>query len=244
MIVNVDAKALEWCTELFLSQDKVGIEEWQGVIDDPTKNDIHKANQTAFNLPSRLVAKVFLFRWIYRGTAYAYSMDNDFKGVSKKVDFWQDVIDKYYLKYNGIFDFHMRIIKEAKRTGLITSPIGRSYRYEPKVNWRGELQWSEPDITNYINQGLGADVMAVVRVAIRQRMIRASLKSKLILTVHDSIVADCPEEEVKPVASLFDKTFRELPRLITQAYGIDWNVPMMGEVSVGQNMLELTELKL
>jgi len=62
MLINIDVKALEWCCYLFLSQDKVGIDEWQGVIDDPTKYDIHKANQAAFNLPSRLIAKVFLFR--------------------------------------------------------------------------------------------------------------------------------------------------------------------------------------
>ena len=61
-IVNVDAKSLEWCTYLYLSQDKVGLDEWHGVINDAGKNDIHRANQTAFNLPSRLIAKVFLFR--------------------------------------------------------------------------------------------------------------------------------------------------------------------------------------
>jgi len=61
-IVNVDAKSLEWATYLFLSQDPVGMEEWYSVCHDPTKHDIHKANQMAFNLPSRLIAKVFLFR--------------------------------------------------------------------------------------------------------------------------------------------------------------------------------------
>ena len=61
-IVNVDAKSLEWATYLFLSQDPVGMEEWYAVCHDPTKHDIHKANQMAFNLPSRLIAKVFLFR--------------------------------------------------------------------------------------------------------------------------------------------------------------------------------------
>jgi len=102
MIVQVDAKSLEWCTYLFLSQDPVGVEEWYGVVNDPSKNDIHRANETAFKLPSRLVAKVFLFRWIYRGSAFAYSRDPDFMGVSRKVDFWQDVIDRYYSKYKGL----------------------------------------------------------------------------------------------------------------------------------------------
>ena len=87
-IVQTDTKSLEWATYLYLSQDPVGIEEWHGVLNDPTKNDIHRANEQAFKLPSRLIAKVFLFRWIYRGSAYAYSKDPDFMPVSRKVDFW------------------------------------------------------------------------------------------------------------------------------------------------------------
>jgi len=62
MIINIDVKSLEWCTYLFLSQDQVGIREWNQVLEDPTKNDIHTANQVAFNLPSRLISKIFLFR--------------------------------------------------------------------------------------------------------------------------------------------------------------------------------------
>lgn len=242
-IVNVDAKSLEWCTYLYLSQDKVGLDEWHGVITDPSQHDIHKANQAAFNLPSRLVAKVFLFRWIYRGSAFAYSKDPDFMPVSKSQDFWQDVIDKYYDKYKQIYKTHMQYIKQATTTGKLTSPFGRQYVFEPKRNKRGEMVWSEPDITNYPNQGCGADVMAVARVAVFNRLKRAGLTGKLISTVHDSIVADVPQQEVEQCSEIFDKVFRDLPKLVTQAYGVDWNVPMLGEVSVGPNMLELEEVK-
>lgn len=241
MIVNVDAKSLEWCTYLFLSQDKVGIDEWQGVIDDPSKYDIHRANQSAFNLPSRLVAKVFLFRWIYRGSAFAYSKDPDFTPVSTSQGFWQDVIDQYYTKYKEIYNTHMRYIKQASTTGAIVSPFGRRYQFEPYKNWRGEMVWNENDITNYPNQGCGADVMAVARVACRSRWQRAGLTGRLISTVHDSIVADVPDDEVEQAAILFDQVFKDLPQLITQAYGVPWNIPMLGEVSIGPNMADLEE---
>ena len=244
MIVNVDAKSLEWCTYLYLSQDPTGIEEWHGVINDPGKHDIHKANQTAFNLPTRLVAKVFLFRWIYRGSAFAYSKDPDFMPVSRSKEFWQDVIDKYYAKYPQIYKTHMRYIKEATTTGKLVSPFGREYFFEPRKNKRGEMVWSEPDITNWPNQGCGADVMAVARVACYQRMKRSGIKGKLISTVHDSIVADVPESDMNDVVEIFDKVFKDLPKLVTQAYGVDWNVPMLGEVSVGPNMLDLLEVKI
>jgi DNA polymerase I-like protein with 3'-5' exonuclease and polymerase domains len=244
MIINVDAKSLEWCTYLYLSQDPTGIEEWHGVINDPNKHDIHKANQSAFNLPSRLIAKVFLFRWIYRGSAFAYSRDPDFMPVSKSKEFWQDVIDKYYDKYKMIHRTHMKYIREATTTGKLISPFGREYFFEPRANKRGEMVWSEPDITNWPNQGCGADVMAVARVACYQRMKRAGLSGRLISTVHDSIVADSPESEVSATVELFDKVFKDLPKLVTQAYGVEWNIPMLGEVSVGPNMLDLEEIKL
>ena len=244
MIINVDAKALEWCTYLFLSQDKVGLEEWQAVVDDPTKNDVHRANQAAFNLPSRLVAKVFLFRWIYRGSAYAYSKDPDFTPVSTSVDFWQDVIDKYYAKYPSIYKTHKDYLERATKTGLITSPFGRVYEFHPFVKPNGETKWNESDIVNWPNQGCGADVMAVARIAIRQRARRLKLEGKLISTVHDSVVADAPSKEKDAWCELFSQVFVDLPQLVTKSYDVEWNVPMVGEVSVGNNMLDLEEVKI
>jgi DNA polymerase I-like protein with 3'-5' exonuclease and polymerase domains len=243
MIINVDSKSLEWCTYLFLSQDPTGIKEWEGVVLDPSKNDIHTANQLAFKLPSRLIAKVFLFRWIYRGSAFAYSKDPDFTPVSKSVEFWQDVIDVYYAKYPKLYDTHMRYIKEATQTSRIISPFGREYVFSQYKNKRGEMLWSENDITNWPNQGCGADVMAVARIAAYQRVKRAGLTGKLISTVHDSIVADVPANEKDEWCGIFNEVFIDLPELITKSYGVEWNVPMVGEVSCGPNMLDLEDVK-
>ena len=56
MLFNVDAKHLDWTTAIFLSQDEVGMKEiWEGF-------DLHTDNQKVFGLPSRLIAKKFLFR--------------------------------------------------------------------------------------------------------------------------------------------------------------------------------------
>lgn len=242
MICNVDAKSLEWVTYLFLSQDKVGIDEWIAVVEDPKKNDMHTANQTAFNLPSRLISKIFLFRALYKGSAYAYSKDPDFAHVSKSVDFWQTVIDNFYKKYAGLNKTHQEYIKTAITTGKLTSPFGRTYQFKPFIKPNGEIKWNESDITNWPNQGCGADVMAVYRVLVHSRFRRYNLKSKLISTVHDSVVADCPDQEVGAVSEIMTDCFKCLPQAITKAYGVKWNLPMLGEVSIGTNMLELTEV--
>lgn len=56
MLIACDASQLEWRTVLELCRDPVGIQE---ILD---KADVHSLNEHAFNLPSRLIAKIYLFR--------------------------------------------------------------------------------------------------------------------------------------------------------------------------------------
>jgi hypothetical protein len=55
--VNADVKNLEGCTFADLAKDAVMIKEIT------EKEDLHSNNQRDFNLPSRLVAKRFLFKF-------------------------------------------------------------------------------------------------------------------------------------------------------------------------------------
>mgnify|MGYP001599047267 CR=1 FL=1 len=93
MLIKLDAKMLEWVCAVWLSQDKVGMQE---II---AEEDVHANNAERFKLPTRLVAKTFLFRLIYGGGAYSYAHDPDFTDVSTSEKFWQRVIDESYDKY-------------------------------------------------------------------------------------------------------------------------------------------------
>lgn len=57
MLIKGDLSALEWRAAVFLSQDRVGIKEIEEGLDQ------HTHNQQTFGLPSRLIAKVFVFRF-------------------------------------------------------------------------------------------------------------------------------------------------------------------------------------
>lgn len=176
--------------------------------------------------------------WIYRGPAFAYCHDPDFTVVSSSQRFWQDVIDQYYSKYYGLYATHMKYLQTVNSTGKLRSPLGREYTF--KRNKKGEF--SEYEITNYPNQGLGADVMAVARVTAAARFAKYNLRSLLNSTIHDSISADCPDNEVQAVQEIFLDVFKDLPKNITRSYGIQWDLPMLGEVSVGPNMKDLVEV--
>lgn len=235
MIVNVDAKGLEWVAGTYLSQDKIAFDEiWSDI-------DQHSLNMETFHLPSRLVAKKFVFRLIYGGTEYSYSVDPDFEFVSTSQQFWKDVIEAFYKKYTGWAEWHNKLMHEATTTGKLVMPTGREYSYSP--NKYG--QWPRTTILNYPVQGLGADIMAIIRVAFYKRFkANKNIKHGLIVSsVHDSIVCDVPEEEIGTVVELYQESFDVAPKLFKQWFNKEFHLPLRCEISVGPNMSNLVEIK-
>jgi len=236
MIVNVDAKALEWICAAYLSEDPVAYEEiWNNV-------DQHSANQERFGLPSRLIAKTFVFRLIYGGSAYSYANDPDFSDVSSKEKFWQGVIDEFYEKYKGVEDWHSSLMSEATTTGKLRMPTGRIYNFNSTVR-RSAVEWPRTKILNYPVQGLGADLMCLARVSFARRFKESGIPGVLISTIHDSIVVDVPVKYVDQVCQLFIDVFNDIPMNFERIFGVPFTLPTRCEVSYGPNKLDLTEWK-
>lgn len=241
MLVNVDVKGLEVVVAAELSGDKVLKQE---IID---KVDIHESNRDRFKLgagkPGRLVAKIFKFRLIYGGSAYSYANDSDFQGVSKSTKFWQNVIDEYYAKYTGIREWHESLIQSAQRDGRLTIPSGRFFPIVPTVNkWKGGMDWPITVIKNYPVQGFGADLVMLARLEANKRLKASGLEYKLISTIHDSIVVDCPEGVVKDVGRILSQSIEAVPALCNAVFGYEFSLPLSSEVQYGRNKKEMLDL--
>jgi DNA polymerase I-like protein with 3'-5' exonuclease and polymerase domains len=235
MLVNADAKALEWLGAVYLSKDKVGYEEILNGVDQ------HTENQKAFGLPSRLIAKKFVFRLIYGGTAYAYANDADFKGVATDDKFWQAVIDKFYRKYEGVAQWHNDLMQEAMQTGFVTIPTGRVFSFSP-IEKRGKREWPRTQILNYPVQGFGADLMILARIEVNRRL--KDVPSCLpVCTVHDSVVYDTTTELVPLVADAMFDAWRNLPSAFGRTFGVAFDLPTKVEVSVGETWKDMKEIK-
>ena len=236
MLVNVDGKAIEWIGCSYLSQDQTAIKEIQEAVDQ------HSVNQERFGLPSRLIAKTFVFRLIYGGQAYSYANDPDFTGVSTSEKFWQGVIDEFYNKYSGIADWHTNLIKEASSTGMLRMPTGRIYNFSSTQRGH-DLVWPRTKILNYPVQGFAADLMAIARVSFRRRFKTSKIIGELINTIHDSIVVDVPTYEVLRVIKLFQDVFNDIPLNFERVFGVKFNLPTRCEISYGMDKYNLTEHK-
>ena len=237
MLVNVDAKAIEWVVAAFLSQDEVAINEIILGVDQ------HNDNQTRFKLPSRLIAKTFVFRLIYGGQAYSYANDFNFMSVSSSERFWQKVIDAFYEKYKGLEDWHTRILQNTRETGSLEIPSGRIFEFNPEVTPFGDLKWPRTTILNYPVQGLAADIMSIIRVSFYTLWKKEKIDGYLVSTVHDSIIVDINPKELHKVAALFFQVFNDLPKNFSNYFGVDFNLPTRCEISYGKNLKDLTEIK-
>ncbi|MCK5613155.1 hypothetical protein KAR91_65380, partial [Candidatus Pacearchaeota archaeon] len=97
-------------------------------------------------------------------------------------------------------------------------------------------------IKNYPVQSLAtADIMKLGMCIIYKKFIAAGYKSKIIAQVHDSLIFDALRSEVLSIAKLCTDVMRDLPKYVKQVWGIDFNVPLGGEIELGENYGHMTE---
>lgn len=226
MLVKIDAAQLEWRVLAWLSGDKVAIDEINSGM------DFHAKNQEGFGLPSRLIAKIYLFRTIFRGNGWSFANDPAFMGVSSDPDFWDDINVKFYSKYKGIDAWHMELARIVARNAPIVSPLGRQWKIP--VGNDGKLPWTV--FTNHPVQGTGADLMTVARVSLFNRMKKAGMRALLVSTVHDDIKGDVPSDELDEFCKMAVQVFADLPKNVKKLWNIELPIPFPGEVNVGKDL--------
>lgn len=235
MYVQGDASQLEWRTAIILSNDHTGIREINN------GDDTHSLNQKAFDLPSRLISKTYLFRTIFRGSGYAFANDSSFSHVSSDPKYWDNVNAMFYSKYSSLDKLHHDWYKLSAQRQPILGPTGSSWLIPLRPN--GKV--NENAVSNYPVQGTAADIVATARIALWNRLrLRGLVKRWLMcLSVHDSIVLDVPPEETQEAANLIYEVFNDLPELLQKVFHWEIPIPLAAEVKVGDNLLEMKELK-
>ena len=253
MLVKVDSKALEWRVKVFLSQDKVALNEiYEGI-------DIHAESQKAFKLPDRLTAKKTNFRMIFADAysdqkfarpAYAYANDYEYRHVSSSIKFWERVVEAFFQKYEGMYQHGQNLIRQVHETGRIVNPTGRIYEFYHKVNKKGEPELPRTLILNYPVQGLAAELMAILRTVYRKRLIleKYDLDNKVLLmnTVHDDVQTDVDNDPklIYNICILLEELSKELPMYFEKIFGEKFNVPLEGEVTYGPNLASMIEFNM
>ncbi len=226
-ILEADFAQLEFRAAAFLSQDGVAIEEVK------TGFDVHsytaKVISDAGQNTSRQDAKAHTFAPLYGATGYGRT-----KAEAKYYEHFNQ-------KYKGVALWHTRLAKEAVTTRKIVTPSGREFLF-PEVVRRANGSVSHFTlIKNYPVQSFAtADIVPVVLLRIEKLL--QGMKSCIVNSVHDSLVIDIHPEEEKQVLYIINQTNKELPDLIMDRWGIDFNVPLLLESKIGKNWLDTKDV--
>ncbi|HKW80952.1 MAG TPA: DNA polymerase I [Casimicrobiaceae bacterium] len=139
----------------------------------------------------------------------------------------QMFIDKYFTRYPGVAGYMQRTRELARRQGYVETVFGRRL-WLPDINAGGgpRRQAAERAAINAPMQGTAADLIKLAMIAVQRWLDRERLGSRLVLQVHDELVAEVPAAELDVVVA-------ELPRLMSGVAQL--RVPLVVDVGSGPN---------
>jgi len=222
-ILEIDFAQLEFRTAVYLAQDKQGMEDIKNNI------DVHQYTADIIGV-SRQDAKAHTFKPLYGGVT----------GTEDEKRYYT----KFLEKYKDIKAWHEKLQSEAIRYKRIKLPTGREYAfpYAERTPWGGSTYGTQ--IKNYPVQGFAtADIVPIACINIYKIMQEKGVKSLLVNTVHDSIVADVYPGEEDVMSKIFKQGTSDVIPSLKTYYNINFNVPLDTESKIGINWLQMEDIK-
>ena len=142
----------------------------------------------------------------------------------------RELIDGYFNSYPGVRAYMDESIRRARELGYVTTMFGRR-RYLPDIHSRNQVVRGNAE-RNAINapiQGSAADIIKIAMVRIASRLEREMPGAKMILQVHDELIFEVEESQVKRLADIVTEEMKGAAEL---------SVPLDVDTGTGYNWLE------
>ncbi len=194
-------------------------------------DDIHAITASkVFNVPfdevtplQRRNAKAVNFGIVYGISSFGLSQD-----LSISVSEAKEYMEQYFETYPGVRNYQNSVIQDAKNKGYSTTLYGRR-RPIPELKASNYMvrQFGERVAMNAPIQGTAADIMKIAMINVFFRIKKETLKSRLILQIHDELLIEtAPDEELKVSEILVDEMERaadlSVPLEVDCHVGSDW----------------------
>ncbi len=201
--------------------------------------DIHKATAaTIYGVPleqvtseQRSIAKMVNFATSYGVSAFGLASRTSLNRSEA-----QAFLDAYFQTYPGIRRYVDETIAKAREQGYVETLLGRR-RYFPILKSRGgsapDRQQAERAAINHPIQGTAADIIKMAMIRLHAALREQGLASRMLLQVHDELVLEVPDGELKAAAAL-------VREVMEGAYTLDAGLTV--DVEVGPNWFEMEKV--
>jgi DNA polymerase-1 len=193
--------------------------------------DIHRATAAVVlgvapelvTAEQRRAAKTINFGILYGMSAYGLSQE---LGISTKEA--DRFIATYMGQYPGVKRYMEETLESAEREGKVETLYGR-VRWMPDIkskNWNLRENARRMAINARI-QGTAADILKLAMIAVDRRLRDEQPGAHLLLTVHDELVLEVPEEQAEAVAQIVKAEMAgvadlKVPLEVESGWGASW----------------------
>jgi len=227
VLLSVDYSQIELRIIAAMSGDEGMIEAFR------TGQDIHAATAAkVYGVDLELVskemrrnAKTVNFGIIYGISAFGLA---ERLGIPRREA--AAIIDQYFLQYPGIRDYMDKTIAFARENGYVETIMKRR-RYIRDITSANAVVrgFAERNAINAPIQGSAADMIKIAMINIYNEMQKMTLKSRMILQVHDELVFDVHRSEIDRIRPLVEEKMKS---------ALPMQVPVEVEMNFGENWLD------
>ena len=141
-----------------------------------------------------------------------------------------EFIERYLDGFPAVREFIASTIESAKEDGYVSTLFGRMRRIpELRARQYQTRMLGERLAVNTVIQGTAADIIKVAMVRCHRALAEAGLATRLVLQIHDELLFEGPEREMKEAADIVRAE-------MIGAFALD--PPLAVDVGVGANWLE------
>ncbi|MFQ5617200.1 MAG: DNA polymerase I, partial [Anaerolineales bacterium] len=233
MLLAVDYSQVELRIVAHMANDEAMIAAFR------TGQDIHAATAAAIygvplgavTKPQRRHAKAVNFGLIYGMSAFGLTRTTDLTLAES-----EDFVETYFKQFPGVKRYLDHIRRLAAKQGYVETLLGRR-RYFPGLKNQANRNVRNREEREAINapiQGTAADIMKIAMLRVPPALKKAGLSAQVLLQVHDELVFECPEEEIRETAKLVQSVMENAYKL---------QVPLITDARSGPNWYELEPLR-
>jgi DNA polymerase-1 len=174
----------------------------------------------------RYRAKAVNFGIVYGQQAFGLSSQLNIS-VSEAESF----LRQYHARYPAVKRYMEETIARAEQSGFVTTLFNRR-REIPQLNSDSSTarQNGRRIAINTPVQGSAADIIKMAMINIDRRLREMSLKSKMILQIHDELLFELPEEELPHLRGMVVQEMESIKELV---------VPLKVDIKFGTNWAEI-----
>ena len=210
-LVSADYSQVELRLLAHIAEDPVLIDAFlhDEDIHSRTAAEIFNTTPDKVDRDQRRVAKTVNF-----GIAYGLSPHGLSTRLSIGVEEARDIIERYFTRYAGIRRYLEDTVAQARRTGYVETMFGRRRLMADLLSRNRQVaQAAERAAINMPIQGTAADLIKKAMLEVDAALKKQSLRTLMLLQVHDELLFEAPDAEVEQVKELAKRCMSQVATL-------------------------------